>query len=205
MVIRELWDRHMDARRALSVGLGVVAYGLGVLLLAVVPGFVASDGTDPGWFAGLVPAFGGATAMAVRGYAFHRRPGTRDGLRWGIVLGGLMLLGVLSLFVLATVIHPIVSPNPMFTSEAWLGLLAIGSIVAMTSNVLWERNQRRQRIAAVLLTAVCLLIAGIAGLRAGGPWTPVGTALLVVGVLAVAGAALQGFSALLEAPADPAA
>jgi hypothetical protein len=203
-VIRELWDRHMDPRRALSLGLGVVAYILGVLLLAVVPGFVASGGAGPDWFAGLGLAFGGATGMAVRGYAFHRRPGTRGGLRRGILLGGLMLLGILGMFALASAIHPIVSPNPMITSEAWLGLAAIGSVVVTTANVLWERNQRRQRIAAVFLLAVCLTIAGVAGLRAGGPWTPVGIALVVVGVLAVAAAAIQGFSALLEAPADPA-
>lgn len=204
MVIRELWDRQMDARRALSVGLGVVAYGLGVILLAVAPGFVASGGADRGWFAGLAPAFGGATGMAVRGYAFHRKPGSRDGLRWAVAQGGLMLLAILGMFALAMAISPIVSSNPTFGGDAWVALMAVGTVFAMTSNVLWERNRDRQRIAAVLLMAVCLIIAGVAGPRAGGPWTPVGTIVLVAGILGVAAAALQGLSHLVQAAADPA-
>ena len=203
-MIRELWDRHMDARRVLSLTLGVVAYGLGILLLAVTPGFVASGGADPGWFARLAPAIGGASGMAVRGYAFHRRPGTRNGLRWALFQGGLMFLVILGLFALATAISPIVSPNPTFGGDAWAGLLAVGAVVAMTSNVLWERSRQRQRIAAVLLVGVCLVIAGVAGLRAGGPWTPVGTVVLVAGAFAVVAAALQGLSELVQPTANPA-
>jgi hypothetical protein len=203
-VIRELWDRHMDARRALSVALGVVAYGLGILALAVTPGFVVTAGADPGAFAKLAPAVGGASGMAIRGYVFHRRPGTRNGLRWALAQGGLMLLVILGAFALATAISPIVSPNPTFGGDAWAGLLAVGTVVAVTSGVLWERNRHRQRIAAVQLVAVCLVIAGIAGLRAGGPWTPVGTIALVAGILSVAAAALQGLSHMFQETTEPA-
>jgi len=203
-VIRELWDRHMDARRALSLALGVVAYGLGVLFLAVAPGFMVAGSADPGWFAMLAPAVGGASGMAIRGYAFHRRSGTRDGLRWAFVQGGLMLFVILGMFALATVIHAVVQPNLTFGGDAWLGLLAVGAVVAMTSNVLWERNRHRQRIAAVLLAAVCLIIAGVAGLRAGGQGTPIGTVFLAAGVFGVAASALQGLSNLVQPTSDPA-
>lgn len=203
-MIRELWDRHMDARRALSVGLGVVAYGLGVLFLSVAPGFEVPGRADPGWFAWLAPAVGGASGMAIRGYALHRRPGTRNGLRWALAQGGLMLLVILGMFALAALIHPIASSNPALGGDAWLGLLAVGAIVTTTSNILWERNRHRQRTAAVLLVAVCLIVAGVAGLRAGGLGTPIGTTFLVAGILGVAGAALQGISHLVRVTADQA-
>jgi peptidoglycan/LPS O-acetylase OafA/YrhL len=203
-VIRELWDRHMDAKRALSVALGAVAYGLGILALAVTPGFVVSGGTDPGWFAKLAPAVGGASGMAINGYATHHRPGTRSGLRWALAQGGLMLLVILGAFALATAISPIVSPNPTFGGDAWAGLLAVGAVLAGASAVLWERNRRRQRTAAVLLVAVCLVIAGIAGRRAGGPWTPAGTLVLIAGILGVAAAMLQRLSHMVQETADPA-
>jgi hypothetical protein len=203
-VIRERWNRHMDARRALSVGLGVVALGIGIIALAVTPGFVVSGGSDPGWLAKLAPAVGGASGVAIRGYAFHRRPGTRDGLRWAFIQGGLMLLLFLGGYAMAAAISPIVSPNPIFGGDAWAGLLAVGTVLAGISSVLWERSRQRQRIAAVFLVAACLVIAGIAGLRAGGSWTPIGTLFLVAGILGVAAAALQGLSNLVQPTSDPA-
>jgi hypothetical protein len=201
-MIRGLWDRHLDARRAVSVALGVVAYGLGIVALAVVPGFVVSGGSDPGWFAKLAPAVGGASGIAIRGYAFHHRPGTRNGLRWALAQGGLMLLVILGGFALAAAINPIISPNPTFGGDAWAGLAAVGMVLAGTSGVLWERNRQRQRIAAVLLVATCLVVAGIAGLRAGAPWTPIGTIVLVAGILGVAAAALLGLSQLTKETAE---
>ena len=110
-MIRELWNRHMDTRRALSVGLGVAAYVLCVVALAVAPGMVTSGGANPPWIAGTAPALGGAVGMAIRGWAFHRRPGTRNGLRWALAQGGLMFLATLALFVLAALINPIVGPS----------------------------------------------------------------------------------------------
>jgi hypothetical protein len=203
-MIRELWQRHMDPPRALSVVLGVVGIGMGIIALAVAPGFVVSGGSDPGWLAKLAPAVGGASGMAIRGYAFHRRPGTRDGLRWALIQGGLMLLLFLGAYALAAAISPIVSPNPIFRGDAWAGLLAVGTVLAGISSVLWERSRQRQRIAAFFLVAACLVIAGIAGLRAGGTWAPIGTAFLVAGILGVAAAALQGLSQLVRETADPA-
>ena len=47
-MIREMWNRSMDARRVLSVALGVAACGFGVLFLAVTPGFATSGGANPG-------------------------------------------------------------------------------------------------------------------------------------------------------------
>jgi hypothetical protein len=202
-LIRELWNRHMDARRALSVGLGVVAYGLFVLVLAVSPGLITSSSADAGWLAWSAPALGGSFGIAVRGYVLHRRTGTRNGLRWGLALGGLMLLVILGMFALAILINPIVGSSPTFGGDAPLGLLAIGAVVGLCSNVLWERNRNRQQIAGMLLVVGCLIIAGIVGLRAGEPWSPIGTAFLVVGVLGAAAAALLAWSELVEATGDP--
>jgi hypothetical protein len=203
-VIRELWNRHMDSRRVLAVTLGVVAYGLLVLAWAVIPSFAGSRTADPGWLAWSAPALGAFIGTAVRGYALHRRTGTRNGLRWGLVQGGLMLLLILGVFALATSISPIVSPNPTFGGDAWAGLLAVGTVLAATSGVLWERNRQRQRTAVYLLVAVCLVIAGFAGLRAGGPGTPIGTLFLVAGILGVAAATLVRLSHLVQETADPA-
>lgn len=203
-MVRDLWSRYMDGRRALSVALGVTAYGLCTVALAVEPGFFVSSGTDPGWLVKLAPAIGGASGVAIRAYAFHRRPGTWDGLRWALAQGGLMLLLILCLFALAWALSPILSPNPTLGGDAWAGLVAVGAVLAGASAVLWERNRHRQRIAALLVVAVCLIIAGIAGLRADGPWRPVGAIALVAGILGVAAAALQGLSNLVQETADPA-
>jgi hypothetical protein len=202
-VIGELWDRNMDTRRVLSVGLSVVAYGLLVLALAVMPSMVTAGGADPRWIAWTAPALGGAVGVAIHGWAVHRRPGTRNGLRWGLAQGGLMFLTILALFALAILINPIVGSSPTFGGDAPLGLLAIGVVVGLCSNVLWERNRIRQRIAGILLIAGCLIIAGIVGLRAGGPWSPIGTALLVVGILGAAAAILLAWLELFEATGDP--
>jgi peptidoglycan/LPS O-acetylase OafA/YrhL len=140
--------------------------------------------------------------MGVRGYAFHRKPGTRDGLKWALAQGGLMALAVLGLFSAASAIHPIVSPNPMLGRDAWVGLLAVCLVLGAISSVLWERNRRRQRTATILLIAVCLIIVGLFGLRAGGLGTMVGTPLLVVGVFGLVVASLQGAAALVEGTAD---
>jgi CHASE2 domain-containing sensor protein len=115
-----------------------------------------------------------------------------------------MFLTILALFALAFLISPIVGSNPTFGGDAPLGLLAIGAVAGLCANVLWERNRNRQQIAGVLLIAGCLIIAGIVGLRSGGPWSPIGTAFLVVGVLGAAAAALLAWSELVEATGDPA-
>ena len=141
--------------------------------------------------------------MAVRGYVLHRRPGTRNGLRWALALGGLMFLTIFATFVLAILVNPIVGSSPTFDGDAPLGVLAIGAVVGLCSNVLWERNRNRQQIAGIVLIAACLVIAGIIGLRAGEAWSPIGTAFLVAGVIGVAAAALLAWWELVEATGDP--
>lgn len=200
----ELWDRHMDSTRVLAVALGAVAYGLLVVALALTPGFAVSGGADSAWFAKVVPALAGASGLAIRGYAFHRRPGTRKGLCWGLAQGGLMFLVIFAMFALATAFNPIVRSNEMLGGAAWAGLSAIGVVLGLIANVLWERSQRRRRIAVVLLAASCLIIVGLIGLRAGGPWILIGTPSLLVGIVALIGVALQGAAELVEATGEPA-
>ena len=204
-LIRELWDRHMDSRRALSAALSVVAGGLGVLALAVTPGFVVAGGADPGGYAKFAPMIGGAFGMAVRGYAFHRKPGTRNGLRWALAQGGLMALLFLGAFAAAAAINPIVSSNPALGGDAWLGLLATALVLGAASGVLWEREHHRRRTAAVMLLAVCLIILGLVGLRAGGLGILIGTPLLAVGVFGLVAATVQGAADLVQGAANSSA
>lgn len=204
-MIRELWHRYLDARRAGSLVLGALAMGLCVLTLALTPGFVVRGEGAVGGFARYGPLFGAALGMAVRGYAFHRKPGTRNGLRWAIAQGGLMALVGLGTFATATAIHPFVSRNPMLGGDAWLGLMAIAVVLGLSFGVLWERDRRRRRIGTVLLLAFCLIIVGGVGIRAGGAWILIGTPALVVGVIALFLVAVQGMSDLIQAVADSAA
>lgn len=101
---------------------------------------------------------------------------------------------LLGLFAIATLINPIVSSNATLGGDAWLGLMATALVVGAISSVLWERSQHRRRIAAVLLLAVCLIIVGLIGLRAGGPSMLIGTASLLAGIIALIKAAVEGVS-----------
>jgi len=204
-MIRESWGRHMDAARIVAVVLFSVASGCAVMALAVTPGFVVSGDDGAGGFAKLAPAAGAAVGMAVRGYAFHRKPGTRDGLRWAVTQGGLMALTVLGMFLLAALVNPIVTRNPALGGDAWLGLLAISLVAGASSGVMWERHRRRRRIAAVLLLAVCGIVVGLVGLRVGGSWIVPSALVVVAGFVVLALAALESWSELMRAVADSAA
>jgi hypothetical protein len=140
--------------------------------------------------------------MAIRGWAFHRRPGTRNGLRWALAQGGLMFLATLALFVLAALINPIVGPSLTLAWDAWLGMLATAMILGTAAGVLWERTRRGRRTGAAMLLAIVLIVVGLVGLRAGGPWLLFGSPPLVIGVIALFLAAIQNWSDLVDTAAD---
>jgi hypothetical protein len=197
-VIREWWIREMDARRVFSAALASVSLLLCVLALAAVPGFVTSGAQDPGGLAKYSAALGGASGIALRAYLLHRRAGVSAGLRSAVVQGGSMALLLFGMFILAIATHPIVGRIEPLGGDAWIGLLATAVLVGLTSSVLWERIERRRRNAVAVLVAVGFIIGGMIGTRIGGAWTVIGGVSILVGILALGRAILQGFQDLRQ-------
>jgi hypothetical protein len=175
-----------------------IALACATLALAVTPGFVVAGNGSPGGVVAFAPAVGAAAGMALRGYVLHRRPGTHDGVWWAVIQGGLMGLTLLGVFALAALVGPAIRPNPALGGDAWLGLMAVAAIAGTASGVLWERIRRRRRTGALLLLAICLLAAGLAGIRAADPWPMIGAPPLVIGVIALVVALIAGWSDLID-------
>ena len=201
-MIREWWARHMDARRALAAALTAVALLLCVAAMAAAPGFATSGTGDPGGFAKYSAALGGASGFGLRAYLLHRKSGLLSGLRSAVVEGGAMALLLLGMFVLAFVIRPSASSNEVLDGDAWMGILAIGVVLSAVAGVLWERNDRRRRIAVAFLVAVGFIAGGILVFRVGGAASAIGTVALVVGIVALCRAWLRGFQDLKREMAE---
>lgn len=204
-MIREWWNRQMDAQRAFSLVLGAGAVVLMILGLALAPGFLASGDHDGGGFAKYSAAFGGTFGFAARAFLLHRKSGIGNGLLWAVAHGGSMALFFVAMFAAATAISPIVSRSPTLGGDAWSGIMAIAIVLGLTFNLMWERNARRRRIAAVLLLAAGILIGGLIGLRSGGAWAVIGTLSLSAGIITLVVAIVQGLSELHQEMAETAA
>lgn len=204
-MVREWLTRHMDAKRAFSLVLGAVAQALLIVALAATPGFLASGGNDGSGLATYGIAFGGAFGFATQAFLVHRKSGIENGLLWALAQGGSMALLLVGTFAAATAISPIVSRNSTLGGDTWLGLMATAVGLGLTSNLMWQRNPRRRRTAAIFLLAAGFIIGGFIGLRSGGFWTLIGVLSLSVGIIAVVMAMAEGFSNLKQAMAETAA
>ena len=110
-MIREWWDRQMDARRVAGLALAAVSLVVCVLAMAAAFAFVAPGNQDAGGFARYSAAFGGTLGVICRAYLLHRHAGPRTGLLWALVQGGSMALLLFGMVVVATAISPAVGRN----------------------------------------------------------------------------------------------
>jgi len=195
----------MDTKRVFSLVMAAVALALCVVALAAAFAFLAPGDDDVGGVARYSAAFGGTVGFAARAFLLHRRSGTRLGMLWALAQGGSMALLLFGTVVVATAVSPMVRDNSTLGGDAWMGIMAAGVVIGLTSTLLWERDARRRRIAASFLLASGFIVGGLAGLRGGGPWTPIGAISLAVGFVALVAALVQGFAELRQEIAETAA
>jgi hypothetical protein len=175
------WHATMDARRAISLLIGVTGLALVALSFAVSSVPLALDGTL------LLAVCSPALGAAAGGYVGHRLSAPRRRAIWAFAYGissGALIAGM---FATAALLRPTVEAVPGL-GDAWAGLFVVGSLLGFVGALLWERDPRRRRVAAWLLLAVWLIAGGVVVSVSRGPWAWLGAL-----------ACLAGFGVLLHA------
>jgi hypothetical protein len=180
-MLQTWWHATMDARRVMSLLIGVTGLALVALSVAASSVPLAFDGTL--LMAVSSPAFGAAAG----GYVGHRSSAPRRRAVWAFAYGissGALIAGM---FATAALLRPTVEAVPGL-GDAWAGLFVVGSLLGFVGALLWERDPRRRRVAAWLLLAVWLIAGGVVVSVSRGPWAWLGAL-----------ACLAGFGVLLHA------
>jgi drug/metabolite transporter (DMT)-like permease len=180
-MLQTWWHATMDARRVMSLLIGVTGLALVALSVAASSVPLAFDGTL--LMAVSSPAFGAAAG----GYVGHRSSAPRRRAVWAFAYGissGALIAGM---FATAALVRPTVQAMPGL-GDAGAGLFAAGCLLGFVGALLWERDPRRRRVAAWLLLAVWLIAGGVVVGVSPGPWAWLGAL-----------ACLAGFGVLLHA------
>jgi hypothetical protein len=179
-MLQAWWNTNMDARRSISLLIDVA--GLAVVAL----GFAASP--EPWAFGGNYTFMvGPILGAAAGGYIRHRRSGDERAPLWALGYGVSAAALLVAMFGTAAVIRPTVL-GMSGLSDAWYGLFMGGFMVMFVGALLWERDARRRRFAALLLLAVWLIVGGVFARSSGDPWASIGAFVSLggFGVLLVA-------------------
>ena len=180
-MLQTWWHATMDARRAISLLIGVTGLALAALSVAASSLPLSLDGTL------LLAVCSPALGAAAGGYVGHRLSAPRRRAVWAFAYGissGALIAGM---FATAALLRPTVHAMPGL-GDAWAGLFVVGSLLGFVGALLWERDTRRRRVAAWLLVAVWLIAGGAVVSVSHGPWAWIGAL-----------ACLAGFGVLLHA------
>jgi hypothetical protein len=173
------WNTNIDARRSISLLMYMAGCAVAALGMAASP--------EPLAFGLYGVAVAGVLGAAIGGYRRHRVSDHEHAPLWALANGALVAAILVATFGTAVVIRPTVLGIPGL-GDAWSGLIMSGFLVMFVGALLWERDARRRRLAALALFAVWLIVGGIFARSSGDPWASL-----------AAPVALGGFSVLLLA------
>ena len=151
-MIRAWWNRTMDAKRSISLLIDVAGCAAVVIGLPASPMLLAFGGN----YVFVVGPILGATAGR---YTRHRMAGDARAPLWAFAYGATVAALVVAMFGTAGVIRPSVLGTPGL-GDAWYCLLMSGFLVGFVGALLWERDARRRRLAAVMVLVLWLTSAG---------------------------------------------
>ena len=160
------WNTNMDARRSISLLIDVAGLAVVALGLAASPVPLAFGGN----YAAVVGPVLGAT---VGGYLRHRVSDPERAPLWALAYGASVAAILVATFGTAAVIRPTVHGIPGL-GDAASGIIVTGFLVAFVGSLLWERDARRRRFAALLLLAVWLIVGGVFARSSGDVWAMLG-------------------------------
>jgi hypothetical protein len=173
-MIRAWWSTNMDSRRSISLLIDVAGSAVAAIGMAASP--------EPWAFGGNYAVIvGPILAAAAGGYIRHRRSGDERAPLWALAYGVSVAALLVAMFGTAAVIRPTVL-GLSGLSDAWYGLFMGGFMVMFVGTLLWERDARRRRLAAVLLLVLWLMVGGVFARAGGDRWAPLGPLVLVGGV-----------------------
>jgi hypothetical protein len=172
-MINAWWEANMDARRMISILIAVIGFAVVALGIAASPDSSALAGTY-GLF--IVPGLIGA---AIGGYRRHRVSDPARAPLWGLASGALVAAMMVATLGTALLIRPTVRGIPGL-EDAWSGVFASGILIGLVGAVLWERDFRRRRFAALLGFAFLLIAGGVFVRSSGDAWAMLG-ALVALG------------------------
>ena len=174
------WNTNMDARRSISLLIDVAGLAVVALGLAASPVPLAFGGN----YAAVVGPVLGAT---VGGYLRHRVSDPERAPLWALAYGASVAAILVATFGTAAVIRPTVHGIPGL-GDAASGIIVTGFLVAFVGALLWERDARRRRFAALLILAVLLIVGGVVLRFSGDLWALIGAFVSLggFGVLLVA-------------------
>jgi hypothetical protein len=172
------WTTNMDARRSISLLTYVAGCAVAAIGMAASPGPMAF-GLNYG------VAVGPILGAALGGYLRHRVSDHERAPLWALAYGASVVAVLVATFGMAVVIRPTALGIPGLR-DAWSGLIMSGFLLGFVGALLWERDARRRRLAALALLAVWLIVGGIFARSSGDPWPSL-----------AAPVALGGFSVLL--------
>jgi hypothetical protein len=168
---------------------------VGNLLLVV--GLAAAPDSDPmsGW-GGYV---GATLGVAIGTGARHRAAGSATAFAWALAAAASMASYFIALRIVAAFLAPSASQSELLRSN-WVALTLTGLILFALSAVLWERDAKARRRAALVCLATGLLFGGlVVAIVSEWPW---------LGLIALGSGAVilyrQIVVATREAPAAPA-
>ncbi len=191
------WHSTMDARRAISLLIGVTGLALVALSVAASSVPLALDGTL------LLAVCSPALGAAAGGYVGHRTSDPRRALLWAFAYGISTGALVAGMFATAALVRPTVQAMPGL-GDAWAGLFVVGCLLGFVGALLWERDPRRRPVAAWLLLAVWLIAGGAVVSVSRGAWAWLGALACLAGFVVLLYAVVSNAS-LREGAAMPVA
>jgi hypothetical protein len=155
-------NTNMDARRSISLLIGVAGLALAAIAMAASPEPFAF-GLNYG------VAVGPVLGAALGGYLRHRLSDHERAPLWALAYGASIAAILVATFGTAAVIRPTVRGIPGL-ADAWSGLIMLGFLVAFVGAFLWERDAQQRRFAALALLGVWLIVGGVFARSSGDPW-----------------------------------
>jgi len=140
MMLDSRWNTNMDARRSISLLIGVAGLAVAALGMAASPVLPALGGNDGGvigpvLWAAVGPVFGAATA----GYVLHRDSDRERAPLWALAYGATAAVILVATFGIAAMIRPTVGGIPGL-GDVWSGVIVSGLLVAFVGAFLWKRD-----------------------------------------------------------------
>jgi hypothetical protein len=173
------WNTNMDARRWISLLIVVAGCAVAALGMAASP--------EPMAFGLNYGVAVGPLGAATGGYLRHRVSDHERAPLWALAYGASVVALLVATFGTAVVIRPTVLGIPGL-GAAGAGLIMSGFFVMFVGALLWERDARRRRFAALALLGFWFIVGGIFARSSGDPWASL-----------AAPVALGGFGVLLLA------